>query len=140
VGWQSELALDPGPQKIRHGQPRGLILVSPASEHHKDAVGRRCIAANGSAVPSNRTSVRNEYPARTGARPNHNLSFAQLIGQSNGETLLTEKFSNPLLDVLFAWRAPIGTHNQFRPKRERKRENKKPFKHWRTIHAAHLPR
>jgi hypothetical protein len=35
--------------------------------------------------------------------------------------LLTEKFSNPLLDVLSARRAPIGTHNQFRPKCERER-------------------
>jgi len=140
MGSQSELALDAGPQKIRHGQPRGLILVSPASEHHKDAVGRRCVAANGISVPSNRTRVRNEYPARPGARPNHNLSFAQLIGQNDGETLLTEKFSDPLLDVLSAWRALIWTHNQFRPKRKRQRQNKKPFKYGRTTHAVHLPR
>jgi hypothetical protein len=140
VGSQSELALDPGPQKIRYGQPGWLVLVSSASEHHKHAIRRRCIAANGSAVPSNWTRVGNEHPAPPGARPNHNLSFAQLIGQSDGETLLIKKFSDPLLDVLFAWRAPIGTHNQFRPKREREREDKEPFKYGRTTHAAHLAR
>jgi hypothetical protein len=113
VGSQSELALDPGPQKIGYSLPRWLVLVSPASEHHKNPIGRRCVAANGSAVPSNWTRVGNEHPARPGARPNHNLSFAQLIGQSDGETLLIKKFSDPLLDVLFGWRAPIGTDNQF---------------------------
>jgi len=141
LGKQSQLALKPRPQKIGYGQPRWLILVSPASEHHKDAVGRRCAAANGIAVPSNRIRVRNEDAARTGARTNHIWSFCGSIGQCDGKTLSSEKFSDRLLDVLFAWRGQIRTHNEFRPQRERERQDEKgPLKHGRTIHAAHPSR
>ena len=138
LGRQSQLALKPRPQKIRYGQPRWLIFVSPASEHHKDAVARRCVAANGVAVPSNGIRVRNQDAARTDARTNHVLSFAGSIGQRDGKMLSTEEFRDFLLPVGLARHAPIWTHDQFQPKRERKRKEKEPFKRGGTIHAAHL--
>jgi len=138
LGRQSQLALKPRPQKIRYGQPRWLIVVSPASEHHKDVVARRCAAANDITVPSNRIRVRNEDAARTGARTNHGLSFAGSIRQCDGEMLSKEEFRDFLLHVGRARRAPIWTHDQLQPKRERKRKDKEPFKCGGTIHAAHL--
>ena len=67
------------------------------------------------------TEFASEVEPRAGARPNHNLSFARLIGQCDGEMLSNEELSDSLLDILLARRAQIWTRDQFRPKRERKR-------------------
>ena len=85
----------------------------PALEHHKAPVRARCVAANDVAVPSNRIRVGNEDPAGSGARAKHRLSFARLIGQRDGETLLNQKIGDSLLDVRRARRALIWTYNQF---------------------------
>jgi len=110
---QSQLALEPGPQKIWYGQPRWLLLVNPALEHHKAPVRTRCVAANEVAVPSSRIRVGNEDPAGSGARAKHRLSFARSIGQRDGETLLNQEIGDSLLDVRRARRALIWTYNQF---------------------------
>ena len=79
-----------------------------------------------------------EDAARTGARTKHVLSFAGSIGQCDGETLSKEEFRDCLLHVGRARHAPIWTHDELQPKRERKRKDKEPFKCGGTIHAAHL--
>jgi hypothetical protein len=121
MGPQSELALEPGPQKIWHSQPRWLLRVNPASEHHKAPIRNRCVAANDVAVPSNRIRVGNEDPADPGACTKHRLSIARLIAQRDDKTLLNKKIGDSLLDVRRARRALIGAYNQFRPEREQKR-------------------
>jgi hypothetical protein len=138
MGPQSELALEPGPQKIWHGQPRWLLRVNPASEYHKAPICDRCVAADDVAVPSHRISAGNEDPAGAGARAKHRLSFARLIGQRDGVTLMNQKIGDSLLDIHRARYALIGACNQFRPERERKRKNEEPFKRAGTIHDAHL--
>ena len=74
--------------------------------------------ARGEAFDSDETL---DDAARAGARPNHNLSFARLIGQCDTEMLSNEELSDSLLDILLARRAQIWTRDQFRPERERKR-------------------
>ena len=96
---QSQLALEPGPQKIWHGQPRWLLRVNPASEHHKAPVCTRCVTTNEIAVPSSRIRVGNEDAAGFGACVKRRLSFARLIGQRDGKMLLNQKIGDSLLDV-----------------------------------------
>jgi len=43
-----------------------------------------------------------------------------------------------LLHVGLARHAPIWTHDELQPKRERKRNDEEPFKRGGTLHAAHL--
>jgi len=137
-GPHSELTFKPRPQKIGYGQPRGLILISPATEHHKDAVAIRCVLANGGAVPSHRIRLGDEDAARTGARTQHVLSFARSIGHCDREMLPTEEFRDFLLHVGLARHAQIWTQDELQPNRERKRKDEEPFKRGGTIHAAHL--
>src|SRR5262249_61017580 len=123
MGPQSELALEPGPQKSWLGQPRWLLRVSPASEHHKALVRNRCVEASDVAAPSHRIRVDYEDPADPGARAKHRLSIARLIGQRDGKTLLNQKIRDSSLNVRRARARPalIGAYNQFQPKREQKR-------------------
>src|SRR6266852_5336146 len=70
LDFQSELAPEPRPEKIKYGQRRWLFRVNPASEHDEHAVGSRCVLANHVALPGNGMRFGDEYTARSGGRTN----------------------------------------------------------------------
>jgi len=144
LGSQSQLAAEPGPQKICYGQKGWLFLVDPPAENDKEGVASRCISYYSVTIRAIIGRLDEEHPARACGRTDRGqLCYRSL--RHSCKVLANEELGDFALAIYLSFFLPlvVGIMRYGHLPTERQQHNygeREPPKHGEKAHAWHLSR